>query len=274
MIKAFAPGNLSCIFIICPHKDPKKMGSLGVGIATSKGVIVSVMKSGKIEIRVNNKRIRFPTVSDVVNNLAKEPVEVRIKYQLPYGCGFGMSGASALATSYALNRLFDLRKSKKQLAMVAHVAEVRNRTGLGDVGGQYNGNIYAKYKKGNPLEGVRLPIKDKFVYYKILGPLDTKKVITNDRIKKNINKAGLKSLKKIKSLRKITLKKLIEISKEFSVESNLLVDKRVKKLIESIENKGNVASMVMLGNAVYSDKPFIGSKKLEISRKGAYVLST
>lgn len=272
MIKAFAPGNLSCIFVICPDKNPKKMGSLGVGIAVGKGVIVSVGRSKKTEIKVNNKKINFPTVLDVVRSLTKDPVKVSIRYQLPYGCGFGMSGGAALATAYALNELFRLKKSKKQLAMVAHVAEVRNKTGLGDVGGQYNGNVCAKYRKGNPLKGIKLPIKNRFVYYKIFAPLDTKKVITNNKIKDKINKAGLRALKKVKGERDITLGKLIEISKEFSVESGLLRDKKVVNLIKKIGEEGNSASMVMLGNAVYSDKPFKGSKRLRIVNRGAYTV--
>ncbi len=272
MIKAFAPGNLSCIFVICPHKNPKKMGSLGVGIAVDKGVVVSVSKAKKTEVKVDGKKINFPTVLDVVRELAKETVRVGIKYQLPYGCGFGMSGGAALATAYALNRLFKLGKSKEELAMVAHVSEVRNKTGLGDVGGQYNGNVCVKYKKGNPLKGVKIPINNKFVYYKIFGPLNTKKVITNGKIKDKINKNGLKALKKLKKEKNITLKKLIEISKEFSVESCLLGDKRVINLIKKIEQKGNSASMIMLGNAVYSDKLFNGSKRLRIVDRGAHLL--
>ena len=152
MTKAFAPGNPSCVFVICPDKDPAKMGSLGVGISLQKGVIVSAKKSRKLVVKVNDKNMYFPTVLDVIRELAEEPVFVKIKYHFPYGCGFGMSGASALATAYALNELFKLKKTNRELAMIAHIAEVNNRTGLGDVGGQFNGGITAKYEKGNPLD--------------------------------------------------------------------------------------------------------------------------
>ena len=52
---------------------------------------------------------------------------------MPLGCGFGLSGAAALATAYALNEYLSLGKAREALAMIAHVAEVENRTGLGDV---------------------------------------------------------------------------------------------------------------------------------------------
>ena len=74
------------------------------------------------------------------------------------------------------------------------------------------------------------------------------------------------------ALKNKTLKDIIRISKDFAVESGLLRDKRVKNLIEEIENKGGNASMIMLGNAVFSDMPFKGCRKVKISDKSAYLL--
>ena len=61
---------------------------------------------------------------------------------LPLGYWFGISGASALATAYALNRLLKLKKSNKELAIIAHIAEVESKTGLGDVTNQYYWGFY------------------------------------------------------------------------------------------------------------------------------------
>ena len=47
MSKAFAPGNLSCIFRICYNKYPAKMHPLGVGFTTDKGVIAEATKEIK-----------------------------------------------------------------------------------------------------------------------------------------------------------------------------------------------------------------------------------
>ena len=44
--------------------------------------------------------------------------------------------------------------------MVAHVAEVENRTGLGDVCSQYHGGCLVKLKEGAPLVADRLPITE------------------------------------------------------------------------------------------------------------------
>ena len=79
-------------------------------------------------------------------------------------------------------------------------------------------------------------------------------------------------MKKIKSIKKISLEKIIGISKEFSNDSGLLQNKKVKKIIKDVEAKGGNASMIMLGNAVFSDIQFKGSKKVKIADKCAFLL--
>ena len=289
--KAFAPGNISCAFVIRKNKNPAKSGSLGFGFTINKGAIVEIKKmnankminnkikkaanmENKNTIYFNNKKISFPTVNSVIEKLTEEKVIVNIKSELPLGAGFGLSGASALATAYALDKLLKLKKSKKELALIAHIAEVENLTGLGDVINQYYGGFLVKYKPSYMFKAEKLPIKNKTVHYRYFSKLDTKKVISDKKIKNKINKAGLKSLNKVKKLHRgnTNLKNLVKISKEFAMGSGLLKSGNVKNIIKKIEdNKGN-ASMIMLGNAVFSDKKFKGSKKLVIKDKGAHII--
>jgi len=271
-IKAYAPGNVSCIFRIIDNKDKAKRHSLGVGFTVDKGVIVKVVRADKTRIIVNGKKIRFSTVRMVIDELSSREVRVDIKDSLPSGMGFGISGASALATAYAVNKLLRLGKSKRELAMVAHRAEVLNGTGLGDVGGQYNGGFNIKVKRGKPLDGINLKIKDRCIYYQFFSKISTKKIINSKVKKRRINKAGDRALKRIKLLKNKTLKDIIRISRDFAVESGLMRNGKVRKLIMDIENKGGNASMIMLGNAVLSDIPFKGCQKAKISEKGAYVI--
>ena len=269
-VKAFAPGNVSCIFRIVNGK--LKRHSLGVGFTVDKGVIVKVSKSNKTKIYANGKKIRFPTLKTVIRELTSENVKVEIKDGLPSGAGFGLSGASALATAYGVNKLFRLGKTKKELALIAHKAEVVNGTGLGDVGGQFNGGFNMKLKRGSPLSVVNLGIKNINVYYTFISKIQTKKVINSRLKKRKINRAGDRALKRVKLLKNKNIKDIIRISKDFAVESNLLKDKKVKKLIREIENKGGNASMIMLGNAVFADISFKGCKKVKISGRGACLL--
>jgi pantoate kinase len=265
--KALAPANVSCIFRI--YGKGKKRGSLGVGFTLDKGATAEVRKSNKTGIILNGKMPEFSTVKRVIERLSKEKVEVRIKSSFPFGCGFGMSGASALATAYALNKLFNLNKTDEELAMIAHESEVENSTGLGDVAGQFNGGFMIRTTKGKPLHVGQLPVKEKTVYYKVFGEIDTKKVIDSEAKKKRINRAGDRALSRIKRARKIDFAKVIEISKQFSIESGLLKSKRLIKAISEIERKGGKGSMIMLGEAVFSNVPFAGCKKAKIIQRGA-----
>jgi len=274
---AFAPGNISCIFVIKKTKSPATSGSLGLGFTVNKGAIVTIKKlynENKNVIYFNNKKINFPTVSSVIEKLTDGNVIVDIKSQLPLGYGFGISGAAALATAYSLNKLLKLKKSKKELALIAHIAEVENLTGLGDIVNQYYGGFLVKYESSCKFKAVRLPIKNKAVYCKHFSPIETKRVISNEKIKNRINSAGIRALNKIRALddKNPNLKNLIKISKEFSISSGLLKSKKITDTIKNIENNNGNASMIMLGNAVFSDINFKGSRKLMIKDKGAYLL--
>ena len=274
--KAFAPANISCVFKIYGHKNPRWMGSYGFGFTLNDGVVVEVSKAKRTEVVFNNHSISFPTVKSVVEKLAKEKIRVYIKSELPLGCGFGLSGASALATAYAINRLLGLKKSKKELAIIAHIAEVENRTGLGDVVNQYYGGFCVKFKPSSHFVVKKIRLDNNYVYCKYFSKIPTKSIITNTKMKNKINSAASGALSEINQLLKfnknIKFKQIIEISREFAENSGLLKDKQTIQTIRNIEKDYGNASMIMLGNAVFSDKPFKNSIKLKISDKGAHLL--
>jgi len=274
--KSFAPANISCIFKIYERKNPRWMGSYGVGFTLNQGVTAEVFKAKRNEAVFNNKSINFPTVKSVIKKLTKEKLRVYIKSRLPLGCGFGLSGASALAAAYAINKLLNLKKSSKDLAIIAHIAEVENKTGLGDVVNQYYGGFCLKQKPSSYFIVKKIPINNANVYCKYFSKLSTKSIITNTKLKNKINNAAAISLNKIKGLlskqNQIKLGNIIKISKEFAVNSRLLKDKNTMQTIKNIEENDGNASMIMLGNAVFSDKYFEGSKKFIIKDKGACLL--
>ncbi|MEK6949176.1 MAG: hypothetical protein AABX34_03075, partial [Nanoarchaeota archaeon] len=188
--RAFAPGNISCIFVIKKTKNPATSGSLGMGFTVNKGVAVTVEKisnnkknskniikiskykrnTEKSQVFFNNKKIFFPAVNYAIGELAKWPVMVKIKSELPLGCGFGLSGASALAAAYALGKLFGLKTPKKELAFTAHMADVASLSGLGDVVNQYYGGFLVKYESSCKFKAIRMPIKNKAIYCKYFSP--------------------------------------------------------------------------------------------------------
>ncbi|MEK6891739.1 MAG: hypothetical protein AABX25_01005, partial [Nanoarchaeota archaeon] len=274
--KAFAPANISCIFKIYSHKNPRWMGSYGVGFTLNEGVIVEAKKSKRNKIVFNNESINFPAVKSVMKKLTKQKIRIYIKTKLPLGCGFGLSGASALASAYAINKLLNLKKTKRELGITAHTADAENRTGLGDVVNQFYGGFCLKLKPSSSFEIINIPLNNINAYCRYFSKISTKSIITNIKIKNKINNAADESLKKIKGLLKsnnnIKLKDIVEISKDFSLKSGLLKDRQTIETINKIEKNNGNASMIMLGNAVFSDKSFKGALKFRISNEGAHLL--
>lgn len=278
MARAFAPGNISCVFKVIPHSDATRMHSLGMGFTVTEGVEVTVSHSRETEVLFNGEGIDFPTVLAVVERLIQNTgvtgIRVDLTSPLPLGCGFGLSGAAALATTYALNELLGLRKDTEALAMVAHVAEVENRTGLGDVCSQYHGGCLVKLQEGAPLVADRLPIAEQPIYYRYFGPIQTSEVLGNREQTLRINRAADVVLNTLRTLTHVKrnaelFNACFTVSKQFSVESGLLNDARVMNTISQIEAEGGVASMIMLGNGVFSTHPFAGAVKTRLANNPA-----
>ena len=291
MARAFAPGNISCVFKVIPHPDATRMHSLGMGFTITEGVEVTVSDHHETEVLFNGEDINFPTVRAVADRLIQNTrvagVKVSLISPLPLGCGFGLSGAAALATAYALNELLHLHKNTESLAMIAHVAEVENRTGLGDVCSQYHGGYLVKLKEGASLVADRLPIAEQPIYYRYFGPIQTSEVLGNREQTLRINRAADIALDALRTLThadaEVPLANSVPgstelfnacfaVSKQFSVESGLLSDARVIDTIAQIETEGGVASMIMLGNGVFSTHPFAGAEKTRLVNNPARLI--
>ena len=273
--KAFAPGNVSCVFKIVPHDDPARMHSLGMGFTVSDGVTATVARSEASRVTFNDREFDFPTVRSVIDELTTSPIEVTLSSKLPISGGFGLSGASALATAFAINELLDLDHTEAELGLVAHVAEVKNLTGLGDVGGQFHGGCLVKLVEGDPLGAIPLPVPEQPVYYRYFSAIHTKSVIGNAEQRKRINEAAnaaLAALERLKNAGETSFDAYIVVAKTFSEASGLLADRAVRETIEEIEAAGGRASMIMLGNAVFSSSPFPGASTTNLSRRRVEVL--
>ena len=282
MARAYAPGNISCVFKVIPHADPARMHSLGMGFTVKEGVEVTVFEHHEMEVLFNGACINFPTVRAVVNRLTQNSgitgIKVDITSPLPLGCGFGLSGAAALATAYALNELLTLHKNSEKLAMAAHIAEVENRTGLGDVCSQYHGGCLVKLKEGSPLTADRLPIAERQIYYRYFGPIQTSEVLGNREQTTRINRAADVALRTLQTLTSAKpnanlFNACFAVSKQFSVESGLLSDARVIDTIADIEAEGGVASMIMLGNGVFSTHSFKDAVETRLVHNPARLIS-
>jgi len=234
----FAPASITCFFTPEFGESCAETGSYGVGITLDRGVKA---KSAD-KLLVNGEEINFPTVEYVLKALDGRGVEIETDF--PLGCGFGMSGASALATAFAVAEERRLNSPFYRLADLAHEAEVVNRTGLGDVVCQIHGGVVARLRPGCPSTAKI----DKFLWrlkmdILVMGELDTEEILSSFDF--SIGKSCLKEF-----LRNPTVNNLFIQSKRFAIETGLIED--VRDIIEAVEAEGGMASMVMLGNAVFA----------------------
>lgn len=276
--RAFAPGNISGVFQIIYHEDPRQMHSLGMGFTITDGATVDISLAGESQegaVLFNGEPIDFPTVAAVVERLARAPVRVEIHTALPLSCGFGLSGASALAAAYALDHLFGLGLPRQDLAMMAHVAEVQNLTGLGDVCAQYHGGCLVKLQPGYPLASERLKVAAMPIHYRHFSSISTSEILSDPSRRERINEAGGRALEALAGFPRagaVDFEDVIAVCRRFSEESGLLQDDGVRRTIAEVEAAGGRAAMIMLGNAVFSTRPFPGSVETALSLEPARIV--
>ena len=253
------------------------MHSLGMGFTVPDGVVATVREARETKVQFNGDTFAFPTVMTVIEALAPRPVEIVLESPLPLSGGFGLSGASALSSAYALNALFELGKAQNQLGLLAHVAEVTNLTGLGDVAGQFRGGCNIKVTSYDPLAATPLPVPEQPVWYRFFSPINTKEIIGDPEHKRLINLAAdavLGELEALANRGESNFGAYVTASKRFAVESQLMRDEQVRNTIAAIEADGGYASMIMLGNAVFSTVEFEGATATRISKRAGELISS
>jgi len=283
-VKTYAPSHITGFFAICDHKDPLYKGSIGSGIVLEAGCLTEVSLGKnlpvKARIKINGIEEEAPTTRYVVEHLAgTAAVSVSTNFEVPVGCGFGASGAGALSTALALNELLSLNLTVNEVAQVAHCAEVENSTGLGDVMAEIHGGVVIRRKPGPPGIGVsdRIPHTNEKISYVVFGPKLTKAVLAEggEELKRQINEAGKNALKAL--MREPTLETFMRASREFSLQSGLISD-TCKDVIEALDAEGKVASVAMIGEAVFvigeseALKEFGAVKESRISDAGVRIL--
>ncbi|MFW9793092.1 MAG: hypothetical protein ACFFEE_02225, partial [Candidatus Thorarchaeota archaeon] len=243
------------------YEDPLRCGSTGAGFSVAIGTetTVSVMDHPSLEITTeyNNERIDAKVTKTVVQRLTEEyertlRVHVEHKSSLISGAGFGASGAGALGTALALAHLLDDNIGYDRAAEYAHIAEIDNHTGLGDVLAQTVGGIEVRVKAGGPGVGVIKEILYLDSLRAVLAGapgLKTADVLTDKKIREKINTIGDHFVERI--VADPSIETFVESSRTFSDEIGLKT-RRVEEALNELERVGLVdSSMVMLGDSVF-----------------------
>jgi pantoate kinase len=242
---AFAPAHITGFFVICPHENPAMAGSLGCGITLKAGVTTRVEIGGP----GGPDGSPCPTVGSVVSRLTRRPCSVRITSDIPIGAGFGASGAGALGIAFALNHALSLDLTANQLTEIAHIAEVENRTGLGDVVAQSLGGVVIRRTPGASarLDRIRADAKD--VFWVVFDKIPTKEILNDKSVADRINPAGIASLREL--LKMPTVDNFMIQSRRFAAETGLMSN-IVSDAADAVEAAGGMASQAMLGDSVFA----------------------
>jgi pantoate kinase len=266
---AFVPGHVTGFFSAHPHEDPAVAGSRGAGVALSNGVRVTVRRTGATgagptgedssgdgrtdggatgPTTLDGDAVAMPPVDAVRRSLGVPGAAVHAETPLPLGAGFGVSGAMALGTAYAANRVFDAGRSENELVAVAHCAEVEAGTGLGDVVAQARGGLPLRLEPGAPGYGAMDGIAARpRVEYVTFGEVSTEDVLSGDTAR--LTAAGERALSDLRA--HPTSERLVSLSRRFAREAGLTTD-RVEAVVADVRDAGGDASMAMLGDTVFA----------------------
>ena len=268
--KAFSPAGISSFFEICDKtadgkiiSDPERVGARGGGFVIQKGVHTHVKvleaKVNSVEIFINGKSAPEAATSRAVSEalLAKTKnswaVTILHKVEVPIGAGFGSSAAGALGVALALSEALGLKLTCNQLGRIAHVAEVKCKTGLGTVGPIMLGGCILTVEPGAPGIGTidRLPLSS--AYSVVTGTFDsvsTKQVLSSPEKRENVNRWGRKTLEAI--MDEPSVENFLARCLDFAEKTGFMTS-RTKKLVKLAEKAGAVGSAQnMVGEAVHA----------------------
>ena len=305
MISVFVPSHITGFFSIFDNENPLLKGSLGAGVLLDKGVITEIESnedSEVLSIFINGKKddynevIILRTIELMKKDLKEKDISFNLEniilnqtIQVPIGCGFGTSAASAIGTAICINEFFDLGLSIEECGQYAHLAEVSLGTGLGDVIAELSKGIVLRTKVGAPgfgevkslvpqeKDGFGVFVGEKSQFYvitKSLGEISTASVIENEKHKKVITDVGLEIQEdfnkkddgivigsKFKNKFNVavdnefneeeTIKKFMNSSLSFAKKTHLINDDLLK-IVHKLHGKVLGSSMAMLGNTIFA----------------------
>lgn len=262
---AFSPCHITGLFQIFDNPvNPLYAGSRGAGVSVSSGVKTTVKAKkavkGSVKIRVNGSTMNSAEVSEKVLSIFRSlfpeigEYEVLVEHEVkvPVGAGFGTSGAAALSLALALNDAFNLDMSKVKAAQLAHMADVKCKTGLGTVIAETFGGVEVRVKPGAPGIGEirRIPVSKDYTFACLnYDSLSTKDFLTDNNVHSRINKFGGKLVDKLVEEPSVT--NLMIFSRQFAEQVGLITEK-VRKVLDETDSTGFICSMPMFGETVFT----------------------
>lgn len=263
-LSVFVPSHITGFFEIIQNSNPLLKGSKGAGITLDEGVVTNTKikdGNGNIIINVNNKEDSLNTISKKTVKIILDRYNVNIQdydiyinhdSKLPIGAGFGTSAAFALGISFTLPKLMGINISFKEAGEIAHLAEISQSSGLGDVISEMFGGCVIRLNEGSPVKGIidKIPItKPIYVITKTIGLLETKDIIENPIHQKHINQSGSILLNRL--INNPSISNFMKLSRKFANDTQL-ISKEIVEIINILDEETLGASMAMLGNTAFA----------------------
>ncbi len=216
-------------------KDPIHTGSVGAGINISEKLALVANKALEKKLYINNELISFSTMEELYKLLPRG-LEARAYTKGVLGAGYGLSAAISLAYSIAYTILYKEKISLEESSQLAHIAEVKAKTGLGDVIAEYYGGLEVRIKPGPPGIGevIKIPVDPSIRIISIsLGVASTRSMLESYGIEQS--KLADKYLRIL--LNNLDLQTFLELSYNFTRQ---FFDYTLANKIIGLINKNNV----------------------------------
>ena len=262
--EAFCPAHVTGFFTaeLENKESPELIGSLGAGFSMQEGVTTTVRARLKtkyddsnFQLNINgyksgNTQVSEFMINEFLNIVNYEYfIEVFHDIPIPVGYGLGCSGAVALSLGIALNRSLGTKLSKTQVGQIAHNAEIKCRTGLGDVLASYHGGFEIRTKSGAPGIGAIQKIKTNSsdVIIICFSPISTKEFL-NERLS-SINGLGGKMVKEL--LKSKDCNEFQDMSIKFAKYVEVITP-RMNEVINELHENGIKCGVALFGETIFS----------------------
>jgi len=250
VVIAEVPSHITGFFSVFENENPSLKGSRGCGFTLEFSIKIKLENSERDELIFLGERKSIPTFHTLLDLMKTHGVRAEVLSSPPLAHGLGVSGAISLGTALSVSLLRNLNLSYFEAGERAHIAEVMNRTGLGDVIAESTGGLVIRREPGAPGKGLadRLPVPELPVSLLFLGEKRTESILQDEEILRKVNEIGGECLKRF--MKEKDLKSFISLSNLFAKETGI-VDDELIEIVEEIRRKGGMAGVAMIGRTVF-----------------------
>ena len=236
--------------------DPLYSGSLGAGVNLGPGIKVRLYT--EFDIVGSEGNFIYDTYRDAFKLSGFKEAGLYVEGLNLLGLGFGLSAGYALAGLMFSNLVNGYGKTWFDVGKYVHIAEVKNRTGYGDVIALLTGGLEYRVAPGAPGIGLadKIPVDGNVsVLVSLTGDMSTPEMLS--RYGEAIKKVGPKVYQHFSG--NPSFERFIESSYKFSKEVGMLypeLESQVRMLIGRYISNGSVLGFHRKKNllVVYSDK--------------------